>query len=194
MLNHRQDPVIDKELLAFESCETIHPSESHSQVGLFEIIFLKSHRKIIPSLSFALALALAKVLTETFYSWCRTLIPCWLIGMVQVHIYLFFQCVIFLFWCILVRSTVIRMAESKLKCLLPLSNILQMSWHSNYNKDTRQMSSDRRPIYTTFCWHLVTSYEPFPMIWIMRGSPAPESSTPSISLDAILIYLGSPGT
>jgi hypothetical protein len=66
MLNHRQDPVMDKELLAFQSCETIHPSESHSQVGLFEIISLQSHRKIKPSLSFALALA--KVLTETFYS------------------------------------------------------------------------------------------------------------------------------
>ena len=192
MLNHRQDPVIDKELLAFQSCETIHPSESHSQVGLFEIIFLQSHRKIKPSLSFALALA--KVLTETFYSWCWTLVSCWIIGTVQVHIYLFFQCVIFLFRCILARSTPIRMVESKLKCLLPLSNMLRMSWHCNENKDTRQMSADRRSIYSTFSWQMMTSHEPFPMIWIMRGSPAPESSTPSISLDAILIYFGSPGT
>lgn len=69
-----------------------------------------------------------------------------------------FQCVIFLFWCILARSTPIRMVESKLKCLLPLSNMLQMSWHCNENKDTRQMSADRRSIYSTFSWQLMTSW------------------------------------
>lgn len=192
MLNHRQDPVIDKEFLAFQSCETIHPSESHSQVGLFEIIFLQSHRKIKPSLSFALALA--KVLTETFYSWCRTLVPCWIIGMVQFHIYLFFQSVIFLFWCILARSTPVRMVESKLKVSTATQQYVTNELTLQLNKDTRQMSADRRSIYTTFSWQLMTSHEPFPMIWIMRGSSAPESSTPIISLDAILIYLGSPGT